>query len=220
MKILTIVTAMMLAQGCMSVHYVRNIGIRNEQLDLGNRDSVLATADGTIVLEVDATYTRPTIRFPMSESEVLISKKKRYMIGTPAALSNTVMRACSEAIDPTNIFTLSHFPRVGTNEPIWIVFPASFYSPSPSRVDLDAYLQGVKLTSVLLPMNYTYEGRHVRLKYGQWEQGYLDSGVKRRKIRAWWGYPCQVFLLPALAIDIVTSPIQIYLGLKEFDSHF
>ena len=107
-----------------------------------------------------------------------------------------------------------------TNEPIWTVFPASFYAPPPARTDLDAYLQGKTLTRVSLPMYYTYEGRPVRLKYGLWKQGYLDSGVERRKIRTWWGYPCQVLLLPAIVIDVVTSPIQIYLGLKEFDSHF
>lgn len=221
MKIrLSIVTAMILVQGCMSVHYVRNIGMRSERLDLGKRNSIFTAPDGTIVLEVDATYTRPTIRLPMSEGEVLISKKKRYLIGAPATLSNTVMRACGEDIEPGNILTLSHFPRVGTNEPIWIVYPESFYAPQPTRTNLDAYLKGVILRNVSLPMNYTCDGKPVRLKFGLWEQGYLDSGVERRKTRAWWGYPCQLFLLPALAIDVVTSPIQIYLGLKEFDSHF
>jgi len=211
---------MTMAQGCMSVHYVRNIGIRNERLDLGNQDSILVTAEGTIVCEVDATYTRPTIGFPMRDGESLISKKKRYLIGTPEAFSNTVIRSRGEVGNATNLFTLSHFPRSGTNEPIWTVFPASFYAPPPARTDLDAYFQGKTLTRVSLPMYYTYEGRPVRLKYGLWKQGYLDSGVERRKIRTWWGYPCQVLLLPAIVIDVVTSPIQIYLGLKEFDSHF
>lgn len=208
---------MLLSQGCVYISstYVRNIGVRRETFNLVKPESAYSTSNGTVVYEVEGWYYRPTFALATGDGCVTISKKARYLIGTPEALSNSVFHA-EEIHNKSNLYAMTHFPLDSTNEPSWSVYPSSFYAPAATFEGIQQHLNVTELNPLLLPIEYPNNGHTSRFTFGKPHTGrLLDWNAKGREIRTWWGYPCQFLLVPAVAIDILTSPIQTVLYFND-----
>ena len=201
----------------MSVQYVRHIGVRRECFDSLAR--VIVSRDQSIALECEVAYMHPII-WQDTEAE----RWKRYLIASrdvlrkavDTALSHETVTDAGSAPSRTNLVTLTTIMCNSTNTDSWVVIPPFFGWRDASTNDLPgqfreyAEIYAPDATVPFEDQGRRYEVR-IRLRHNM---------VQGRTTRRWWGYPAQVLLIPAAAIDVVTFPFQVFVVMREANSHF
>lgn len=203
--------------GCfMLTHSVANIGVRNEILV---PQRILVSSNGAIALECSAEYVHP------SEPPRHIYKTKKYLVGSPEVacwtVSNSIasVKAISFSKSLTNAavnrVSISKFVYASTNKFNWILITARRGGRDATPSDLPAEFRTPSITcpaSSAVP--YDSAGLNLQLHFPE------AIYNKRRDSRCWWGYPGQVLIIPAIAIDIVGVPVEFCIGAKEFGRAF
>ena len=209
---LVIMLVSLFSQGCYFCQNVKHIGLRTENVYLVDQKHVYTAPNGTMVCEAEATYYGVMYHPYYDSREMPISKKKRFLIGSPAAISNTVSRAVEADDSDCNSYTLRKFPLQNKNNSDWILFPSGLNARAPTRKELEARLNTTSLSPVPLPLEYELDGKTV-----QFELGGESVQISRREYRTKWGYPFLVLLVPAVPLDIITFPVQAFIVIDELN---
>lgn len=221
-----LLVSLYLTSGCCfyTTRYVRYIGGRFEVIN--NPNQIILATNGAIALECDANYRHSTVwTSPQRSWSTEVSSRKKYLVSTPQALLYSLSQAqsiySSHALRrqynlPSNALCVTDIPYGSTNEIDWVLTPKTFVGRQARSNDLPAefwHPQMVYGRDDLV--TYTFNGTALQLKFllRESEQPY-------RKKRCWWGYPLQVLVIPAVAVDIVTYPIQFLMAVNEFNESF
>jgi hypothetical protein len=208
--------------GCLLTERVTNIGVRKEWLAVNH---VLVSTNGSIALDCTATYAcvYPTL-VEFGENNL---KSKKYLVGSPEVVLWTVTNAIASnqqtAVKhksrrnepalpdtPTNLVIVTDLVYATTNTMNWVIIPSSYGGRDTTPKDLPKEFSGFV---------FNYENGKIPFELnGQSFQVQLPNYYSntRRTSRKWWGYPMQILVFPAVAIDIVAWPYELYLDLEKF----
>jgi hypothetical protein len=183
------------SSGCYTTTYVFRRGVIKEKFS--ETREVVKAPDGTIALKVDAFYYKEGFGFILPE-EVVVRRAQRFVVGTPEAVAQAARQQG---------FSRAYVPLLrGMEGEGWQICPPAFFAPDACLEDLSDSLskQGEQFKGdAAVP--YEIEGilRHISFEGAM-------TGQYRRSRRQWWSYPVQIFLVPAIAFDIATSPVQFF----------
>jgi hypothetical protein len=201
--------------GCLLTERVTNIGVRDERLEVNH---ILVSTNGSIALDCTAYYFH---------SGKDISKTKKYLVGSPEVVHWTVTNAIVsdkthlvknksnqlESVVPdvlTNLVIVPNLVYATTNTMKWILIPSKHGGRDATQKDLPQEFHGFVFNFQNGAIPYELNGQSLQV---QLPSCYYN---KNRASRRWWGYPMQILFFPAVAIDIVAWPYELYLGLEEF----
>ena len=222
MKIITKVKALaigmiavILCSGCMYpiTQSAARIGIRNEALQL---QEIIVTTNKEIALGCSAIYFNET-------KTAEIYRTKKYLLGQPSAVYWTMTNALaqnaarakqfqksqrnkSKLEGPTNLVKVTALTYGSTNTMAWQIIPKTYGGHGATTNDLPQEFSGTvayyQTTNGLFP--YEINGSNYIV---QFPKNYENPN---RTYRKWWGYPLQILVVPAIAIDIIAQPVYFY----------
>ena len=186
---------------------VSHTGVRQECL---RANRILIATNGSIALDCTAAYFHPTL-FGGGGEQVFETRK--YLIGSPAVVRWTVTNALAAGKSSfdrsTNLIEIKQLIYATTNSLNWLVVPPGHGGREATPKDLPLEFHGG--TSVYPNGRFPYElsGQTLQLRLPD------DNWNEHRTSRRWWGYPVQLFIFPAAAIDIAGWPVEFYIGVKN-----
>jgi hypothetical protein len=208
--------------GCLLTERVTNSGVRKEWLAVNH---VLVSTNGSIALDCTATYAcvYPTL-VEFGENNL---KSKKYLVGSPEVVLWTVTNAIAtdktrlvqntssrlESAVPdvlTNLVIVTNLVYATTNTMKWILIPSKHGGRDATQKDLPQEFHGFVFSYQNGAIPYELNGRSLQV---QLPSCYYN---KNRTSRRWWGYPMQILFFPAVAIDIVAWPYELYLDSEKF----
>jgi len=220
--------------GCYTTAYVRTVGQRKERIWRPCLEVIYAK-NGDVAIKTEVRHFgvhaiksnwREIRRGDPEVKYIIIPREKLHSFIEEALESTLTSQRKQHWKYPGNALLLSPeinsdvveneayimprtFERVGALErPL----PKRFKGSDSYRISRDDLLRG---EGGVYFFPYTNRNHDYQLAIwspvltGEWER------------RLWWGYPVQIFRFgPSQLVDVLTFPLQIYIGLQEFDSHF
>lgn len=165
--------------------------------------------DGSVAFEVRAHYKE--LGGPGRSTAADEHGRTRYLVGDRETVTKSIATALSERKPhdrDSEWLNISPFPlrhRSG-----WVVLPGRFSARDAPMSILPAVFhdESAVAYSRHAPVPYEYEGKTYRLTMST-GGGLYEGKAARTKLRP-WAIPTQAVLLaPALAVDIVTFPVQL-----------
>lgn len=205
MQILVVLIVQISLSGCATVSSVHSIGRRVEILDIPSPSRIYVATNGAVAIEVCATYQTPKwfSKLRYGDPQRLVYSRHKYIIGDRFAVMRSIEMSQEKGFAATNvIIVLTNYHIGSLYAQQWNVYPSQFESDRST-----------------LPENF---GVCDNVLTGQFD--YYDNGVRytvyvptrsilwhqqRVKI-CWWSLPVSLLSFPALAIDVVTFPIQFF----------
>jgi hypothetical protein len=212
--------------GCAFTHAVTKIGKRDEFLQV---HQILIATNGEVAIDCTAScYSSKSIGLDRWTSRIESSSKK-YLVGTRNVVDWTVTNAALDPLyyrrntrshpigmivdtntDKTNHVWVSQLIYGTTNSMSWRIVPCNYGGRDATFLDLPQEFSGAVSTFNGRTFPYEIKGQDFEMR--------LPVNIGSRKYRKWWGYPAQILIFPAFAIDIVTFPYQVYVvgkGISE-----
>ena len=156
---------------------------------------------------------------------------KKYLLGSPEVVLWTVTNdmAFSQqkarvnksaqygtiTPDPsTNLVRVAKLDYATTNAMRWMIVPNRRGGRDATLKDLPPAFGSFVSRNQNEPIPFEWNGQHLQVELP------ASFSNPKRTYRTWWGHPVQVLILPAVAMDIVIWPYELYLGLNEFGKAF
>ena len=222
-KVSSTLFILLFCSGCILTHSVTLIGVRQETLQTKN---ILIATNGAIALECEAVYVKPA-DYPRKRPVVEISRSKKFLVASPDVVVWTITNAIAanqskaksrktnrpvQVIQDasTNMVKVTQLVYASTNPMCWKVIPASFGGRDANLKDLPVEFVGTNVTNMASKKTkgaipYIINGQPIEVQL----PGYLYN--TNRDSMTWWGYPAQVLLIPAFAVDVIASPYEFIL---------
>jgi hypothetical protein len=199
--------------GCMCTRAVRNCGRQEVNVCL---QTAMIDDDGNILIDTICLqwpwYSRKLgHRYIYASAETIAESIAKY----PRSISRDETKNPRVVLRPD--LTLK-VPNWEHPEKGWFLYPVDLRSnivdaPEPPVLETGRWRVCGKIDWTELAFPYRLHGQVYTLVI--W-----DNDESNYHYRKWWGYPCQVMLVPAAAIDIVTFPLQAYLFLRDWRGPF
>lgn len=181
--------------------------------------SVMQAPDGALAIEIETTYR-------VGARNKFVEHGRRFMVGSPEAVQSSISAAIKKQQrdaermkqyamkrypEREDILTLSHFPIHATNEVNWVLLPAEFRaSGTPQMLPANFHTNGV-VSVKGGEISYIYNGKPYSLRFNLSNEWDLSRSLSRTEREA-WAYPAQAAIVPAVAVDVATFPIQLSYG--------
>jgi hypothetical protein len=198
---LIIMALHILNTGCACTHYIRNLGVTDVQL---HPKYVLIDKDENVVVDADLIHKR---RAPKRIADL----GHRYIVASPQTVRQTIAESkVSRGPIPINYRSVKSDYKGWINprqNPIWHLRPPDTKNHIPYSYR-DNPLDHKKTSVHRVGDVVTYhdaEGNPIEVRFEQFE-----VEQQNKQFRAAWGYPMQILVVPAFAIDVVTFPIQFF----------
>lgn len=232
-QIISVVAGMCLAlfcSGCAFTQATTQIGERHEVLQI---HQILVATNGVVAIDCTASYySSKSIGVDNGWASRIDFSTEKYLIGTPEAVNWMVTNAKPDPLEfrsrkrhspdgdtaKTDMLATNHV-WVGdliydtTNATSWQLVPSSYGGRAATPRDLPQEFGGVVFKYNDVPYRGSAFPFGATFPYkinGQDFQVRVRDTIGNRTYRKWWGYPAQILILPAIAIDVVTLPYQIY----------
>ena len=212
---------------------VSNIGLRNETLC---PQRILVSTNQSVAVECVAIYTSPRAAIVDSPGSKEIFRCQKYLLASPEVVCWTVTnqiaadevskkrmeqyyhnrnhnRFPNQATEPTNLVKVADLNYASTNVMSWKLVTDSHDGGNATLCNLPAEFGDS--VAIYLPQHPKYHGPVLQFQYVLVDQTLkvqIPSALSKdsRTYRKWWGYPVQIFVIPAVAADIVCSPYYFY----------
>ncbi len=228
----------LICSDCAFTQAATQIGERDEVLQI---HQILVATNGVVAIDCTASYYSPmSIGEDKGWASRIDFSTRKYLIGIPEAVNWMVKNAEPDTMElrshkrhssdgdtaktdvpATNHVWVGNLIFDTTNSTSWQLVPSSYGGRDATPRDLPPEFGGVVCTYNDIAYRGSAFPFGVTFPYkinGQDFQVRVRDSIGIRTYRKWWGYPAQILILPAIAIDIVTVPFQIYVvykGLSE-----
>ena len=210
--------------GCAFTHAVTQIGERHEVFQV---HQVLVATNGVVAIDCTASYySLKSIGEDSGWASRIKFRTKKYLVATPQvvdwtitnaipapknyrrhARSQPVLASIETNAGKTNQVLISQLICGTTNSMSWMIIPHRYGGRDATLQDLPQEFDEVATS---------YNGKIFPYAInGQDFQVHLPADNAGRTYRKWWGYPAQILIFPAIAVDVVTWPYQFYIVCKS-----
>jgi hypothetical protein len=200
--------------GFYATRSIHTAGLYRERLT--SIRSIRKGSDGALALVVTAEQTRIDVSdFVWFSHETTVATKLRYVVAIPESLMPWLDGLkSSNQVTPDGHVTVKYLSRPFRRYYRWSVVPPRIFAQDATEDGLPISLQG---NAQIYPPERDVPlevGNHKYIvNFSHCAMDGLDDGQLQRK---WWGYPLQIFIIPAIAIDIATIPFQLPIGMNQF----
>lgn len=217
--------------GCYTTKYVQRLGVTKEAVE--SIESIRYSPDGQLAIGVETVLFREGwgVWYPRTR---ILGQRHRWMVAQPDQVQGFLASypALWGYSDPWMI--VGPFELTSLSKPEhWTLHPDDWSKHDGANPKLPIPVAATT-SKPLVPWAHPYEKATtptlassalvLNIKKGD---GYVNLAIENsalwsdinpwyweapsfRERREWWGYPLQILILPAVVIDVITSPIQAY----------